>query len=101
MAAEKLAPHVLIAKRAKEKKMVAQQKQTPLDMLVISQLAAIRRAEAALEQRRVASPAMEASHFAAEVWKLQASADRLGRMIDAMNLNQTAASAAMRSQTVA
>lgn len=81
--------------------MISTQKQTPLDMLVISQLAAIRRAEAELAQQRVASPAMEASHFAAEVWKLQASADRLGRMIDAMNLSQTAASSVSGHQAVA
>jgi len=60
-----------------------QRKQTPLDILVISQLAAIRRHEAAL-QVHLSSSAPAPANMAAELSKLQMSADRLNRMIDAM-----------------
>lgn len=61
-----------------------QRKQTPLDVLVISQLAAIRRHEAALQVRLSSSTPVPDS-MAAELSKLQMSADRLNRMIDAMS----------------
>jgi hypothetical protein len=59
-------------------------KHTPLDVLVISQLAAIRRHEAAL-QMRLSSTATAPANMAVELSKLQMSADRLNRMIDAMS----------------
>jgi hypothetical protein len=61
-----------------------QRKQTPLETLVISQLAAIRRDEAAL-QTRLTSSAAAPANVAAELSKLQISTDRLSRMIDAMS----------------
>jgi hypothetical protein len=55
-----------------------------LETLVVAQLAAIRRREADL-QSRLQSSIFEPENVAAEVWNLQTSADRLSRMIDAMN----------------
>jgi hypothetical protein len=79
----------------------AQTKQTPLEMLVIFQLAAIRRSEAVLQQELISNPSLEASHFAADLWKLRASTDRLGRMIDAMNLNGNSFATLAGRQTAA
>lgn len=70
-------------------------KQTPLEMLVVAQLAAIRKREATLESRLHSDTPMEAPQLAAEVWQLQSSADRLSRMIDAMGLGATAATFAV------
>ena len=67
-----------------------QTKQAPLELLVISQLAAIRKSEALIQERLTANPQLEVSHFAAEVRRLQVSADRLNRMMDAMHLNSSA-----------
>jgi hypothetical protein len=65
-----------------------------LETLVIAQLAAIWRREADL-QTRLQSEIVEPENVAAEVWQLQTSADRLSRMIDAMNFGgNTAAFAA-------
>jgi hypothetical protein len=55
-----------------------------LETLVIAHLAAIKRHEAEL-QKRFRSQPLEAQNVAAEVWQLQTSAERLSRMIDAMN----------------
>jgi DNA gyrase/topoisomerase IV subunit A len=63
--------------------------QTPLETLVISQLAAIRKQEAALKMRLRSITSREVANMAAEVWKLQTSADRLNRMIDAMRVSET------------
>ena len=64
-------------------------KQTPLDTLVISQIAEIRKRESALQERlgRLSSPQAaqgEQISFAEEMWRLQRCADRLNRMMDAM-----------------
>jgi len=62
--------------------------QTPLDTLVISQIAEIRKRESAL-QERLGHLSLQTAHreqvsFAEEVWHLQRCADRLSRMMDAM-----------------
>ncbi len=60
-------------------------KHTPLETLVMAQLAAIRRHEAALQSRLSSSSRIGgAENIATELSKLQISADRLNRMIDAM-----------------
>ena len=62
--------------------------QTPLDTLVISQIAEIRKRESALQERwGCLSPQAaenEQVSFAEEMWHLQRCADRLSRMMDAM-----------------
>jgi hypothetical protein len=62
--------------------------QTPLDTLVISQIAEIRKRESALKERlgRLSPQAAEDEQvsFAQEMWHLQRCADRLNRMMDAM-----------------
>lgn len=64
------------------------------ESLVIAHLASIKRREAEL-QTRLRSQSLEPENVAAEVWQLQTSADRLSRMIDAMNFGgNTAAFAA-------
>jgi len=60
--------------------------QAALETLVVAQLAAIRRREAELQNRLRSRGGVEPGSVAAEVWQLQTSADRLGRMIDAMNV---------------
>jgi hypothetical protein len=65
-----------------------QTKQNPLDTLVISQLSALRQREAALRLRLLSATPSEPT-IANELWSLQASADRLSRMIDAMGLSAT------------
>lgn len=65
-------------------------KQTPLEMLVVAQLAAIRKREAKLQSQLHSETPLETPELAAEVWQLQSSADRLGRMIDAMSLGASA-----------
>jgi hypothetical protein len=62
--------------------------QTPLDTLVISQIAEIRKRENAL-QERLGHLSLETAHgeqvsFAEEMRHLQRCADRLNRMMDAM-----------------
>ena len=64
--------------------------QNPLDTLVISQIAEIRKRESALQERwgHLSSPQIpqdEQVSFAEEMWRLQRCADRLNRMINAMN----------------
>lgn len=62
----------------------SQSKQTPLEVLVLSQLAAIRKHEAALQlQLNSADPAASAS-MGEELFKLQISTDRLNRLVNAM-----------------
>jgi hypothetical protein len=62
--------------------------QTPLDTLVISQIAEIRKREIALQERlgRLSPQTAENEQvsFAEEMWHLQRCADRLNRMMDAM-----------------
>lgn len=62
--------------------------QTPLDTLVISQIAEIRKRETALQERlgRLSPQAAgnEQVSFAEEMWHLQRCTERLNRMIDAM-----------------
>ncbi len=62
-----------------------QTRQAPLDMLVISQVAAIRKRETALQLRLQSGTAGEAANMAADIGELQRSADRLDRMIEAMS----------------
>lgn len=59
--------------------------QTALETLVIAQLAAIRKRETELNNRLQVRAGIEPTNVAAEVWQLQTSADRLSRMMDAMN----------------
>jgi hypothetical protein len=59
--------------------------QAALETLVIAQLAAIRKREAELQTRLQSNAGLEPVNVAAEVWQLQTSADRLSRMMDAMN----------------
>ncbi len=62
--------------------------QTPLDTLVIAQIAEIRKRESALQDLlgRLSPQAGENEQvrFAEEMWHLQRCADRLNRMMDAM-----------------
>jgi hypothetical protein len=62
--------------------------QTPLETLVISQIAEIRKRESALQERlgRLSGQAAhgEQVSFAEEIWHLQQCAERLDRMMDAM-----------------
>lgn len=58
-------------------------KQTPLEVLVFSQLAAIRRHEAALRSRLISGTPASAK-MAEELSELQISTDRLNRLVDAM-----------------
>ena len=64
---------------------MTRQMQTPLETLVVAQLAAIRKREAELQTRLQSGNGFEPTNVAAEVWQLQTSADRLSRMMDAMN----------------
>jgi hypothetical protein len=64
--------------------------QTPLEALVSSQLRAIRKQATALHERLQMSISRDTTDVAWELWKLQTSADRLDRMIDAMASIQTA-----------
>ena len=65
-----------------------------LETLVIAHLASIKRREAEL-QKRLRSQSLEPQNVAAEVWQLQSSADRLSRMIDAMNFDGNTAAFAV------
>ncbi|HSU62199.1 MAG TPA: hypothetical protein VLI55_23020 [Bryobacteraceae bacterium] len=66
--------------------MISQEtKQAPLETLVFTQLAAIRRHEASLEVRLSSSAPAASGNVADELAKLQICADRLNRMIDAMS----------------
>jgi hypothetical protein len=62
--------------------------QTPLDTLVISQIAEIRKRESALQERlgrlSLQTAYGEQASFAEEMRHLQRCADRLNRMMDAM-----------------
>ncbi len=60
--------------------------QAALETLVVAQLAAIRRREAELQNRLRSSAGIEPWNAAVEVLRLQSSADRLNRMMDAMNI---------------
>jgi hypothetical protein len=55
-----------------------------LDVLVVAQLSELRKWEAELQARLQSGAAVETVIVARELWCLQRSADRLGRMIDAM-----------------
>jgi hypothetical protein len=59
-------------------------KQTPLEVLIFSQLAAIRRHEAALESRLNCEVPAASASMAEELVKLQISTDRLNRLVNAM-----------------
>jgi hypothetical protein len=63
-----------------------------LETLVLAQLASIRKREADLQTRLQSNAALE-PNVAAEVWQLQTSADRLSRMMDAMNFGGAQAAA--------
>jgi hypothetical protein len=69
--------------------------QAALENLVIAHLAAIRKREAELNERLQANGAVEAQRAAADVWQLQSSADRLSRMMDAMNFSGNSAAFAV------
>ena len=69
--------------------------QAALESLVVAHLAAIRKREADLHDRLNANADLEPVHVAAEVWQLQTSADRLNRMIDAMNFGGNSAAFAV------
>lgn len=66
----------------------------PLDALVVCQLEAIRNSEKQLQQsyaRLVAAPKFKDSEACAvQVWKLRLQADRLARMLDALEGKYTA-----------
>jgi len=64
-----------------------QTKQTPLEVLVVSQLAAIKKQERALKNRITSIPSSETAVTAYEISALQTRMDRLNRMIDAMSLS--------------
>jgi hypothetical protein len=92
----RLVRNVLNREAAEAKSMTSTpSKQTPLEMLVVAQLAAIRKREATLESHLHSNTPIEAPQLAAEVWQLQNSADRLSRMIDAMGLGASAVSFAV------
>ena len=55
-----------------------------LEALVIVQLSALRRREAELRARLQSGAPLETGTVATELWRLQASADRLSRMMDVM-----------------
>ena len=72
--------------RALRKRMAQMQaQQTPLETLVVSQMAVIRRREKALQLRLTSGVAGETETVAADLWSLRQSADRLDRMIEAMS----------------
>lgn len=58
--------------------------QSVLEMLVVAQLSALRKREAELQSRLQSGTGLETGNVASEVWRLQTSADRLSRMMDAM-----------------
>ena len=62
--------------------------QTPLETLVVSQIAEIRKRESALQQRLGRLTLRTADNdqvsFAEEMWRLQQCTERLNRMMDAM-----------------
>jgi hypothetical protein len=62
-----------------------QKSQTALETLVVAQVAALRKREAELQSRFNSRSGIETMNVAAELWQLQTSADRLNRMMDAMN----------------
>jgi hypothetical protein len=55
-----------------------------LEMLVIAQLSVLRKRESELQSRLQSTAGPERTSVANEVWHLRTSADRLGRMMDAM-----------------
>ena len=61
-------------------------RQTPLELLVVSQLAAIKKQELALKTRLTSIPSSESAVMASDISALQTSMDRLNRMIDAMSI---------------
>lgn len=63
--------------------MQASAKQNPLDVLVISQLSALRRDEAALQQEVARG---DRGNVASDLLQLRDRAERLNRMIDAMGV---------------
>lgn len=69
--------------------------QAALENLVIAHLADIRKREAELNERLRANCGLEPQRVAAEVWQLQTSADRLSRMMDAMNFAENSAAYAV------
>jgi hypothetical protein len=58
--------------------------QSALETLVIAQLSALRKREEELQARLQSAAALEMRTVASELCYLQASADRLSRMMDAM-----------------
>ena len=62
--------------------------QTPLETLVVSQIAEIRKRESALQQRlgrlTLRTADSDQVSFAEEMWRLQQCTERLNRMMDAM-----------------
>jgi hypothetical protein len=63
-----------------------QTRQTPLELLVVSQLAAIKKQELALKTRLTSVPSSENAVMASDISALQNRMDRLNRMIDAMSV---------------
>jgi methionyl-tRNA formyltransferase len=73
----------------------------PLENLVISQLAAIRQRETALQQQFKTASQPNAVDVESQLVDLQRRAERLNRMIDAMGMSLSSWKAAFRSPTVA
>ena len=66
-----------------------------LETLVVAQLAAIRKRESELQNRLQSTEGFEPDDVAQEVWQLRTSADRLSRMMDAMNFCESDAAFAV------
>ncbi len=77
-----------------------QTRQTPLEVLVVSQLAAIKKQELALKTR-LTVPSSANAVTAFEISALQTRMDRLNRMIDAMSLTWSQPAVHSDSQAVA
>jgi hypothetical protein len=58
--------------------------QSALETLIIAQLSVLRKREAELHARMQSGAALETGAVASELCRLQTSADRLSRMMDAM-----------------
>jgi hypothetical protein len=79
----------------------AKKPQEPLEALVASQLGAIRKQEAALHRRLQSNGSREARNISTDLRKLQITADRLDRMVDAMGLRESYGQAFVGVQTAA
>jgi hypothetical protein len=73
----------------------------PLENLVISQLAAIRQRENALQQQFHTGSQPNAVDVASQLFDLQRRAERLNRMIDAMGVSSGYWQAARQSPAIA